>query len=57
VAKNPPGGILASHDYHPRWEKSIAAADAFAAENPGEIEFITTRADKFPSWVMVKVGE
>ncbi|MCG8603179.1 MAG: class I SAM-dependent methyltransferase [Verrucomicrobiales bacterium] len=55
-----PGGILAGHDYHPRWEKNVAAVDAFCAGDAGrkgEIEeFFTTREDEFPSWV-VRKGE
>ncbi|MFT5471377.1 MAG: hypothetical protein ACI8UO_006511 [Verrucomicrobiales bacterium] len=50
-----PGGILAGHDYHPKWEKNLAAVDAFREANADQIhEFQITADDPFPSWVVVK---
>lgn len=50
-----PGGILAGHDYHPRWEKNLAAVDAFRQARADHIsQFQITTDDPFPSWVAVK---
>ena len=50
-----PGGILAGHDYHPKWAKNLAAVDAFREANADRIShFQITADDPFPSWVVVK---
>lgn len=42
------GGVLAGHDYHPHWQPTIEAVDAFAVEVGQEINLI--HGDQYPSW-------
>ena len=50
-----PGGILAGHDYHPKWPRNLAAVDAFReAHGDGISQFQVTAEDRFPSWVIFK---
>lgn len=48
-----PGGILAGHDYHPRFSGTINAVDEFAARE-GLPVYVTQ--DETPSWYVLKPG-
>lgn len=43
-----PGGILAGHDYHPKWQPTIDAVDLFVKEN--ELELNIIEEEPYPSW-------
>jgi hypothetical protein len=47
-----PGGIMAGHDYHSRFERNVRAVDAFAKAHG--LMFHLTRKDKLPSWIVRK---
>lgn len=52
-----PGGILAGHDYHPRWKPTMEAVDSFVLEHGLKLSTTTATAeDPFPSWWVVKPG-
>jgi hypothetical protein len=54
-AKVRPGGLLAGHDYHPRWPRNLAAVDAFRHAHADHLSaFHLTADDPFPSWIAVK---
>ena len=43
-----PGGVMAGHDYHPKWQPTIDAVDAFVAEGGLGVRLI--QGDTYPSW-------
>ena len=43
-----PGGIFAGHDYHPRYQATVDAVDAFGAEHGLALNII--EETPFPSW-------
>lgn len=49
-----PGGVLAGHDYHPRWPRTVSAVDAFAERYSLSLNLTLPAgeagADRFPSW-------
>ena len=47
-----PGGIFAGHDYHPTFQPTIDAVDAFVREHGLELNLTTE--DALPSWWVVK---
>lgn len=47
-----PGGIFSGHDYHPQFQPTIDAVDAFVAEHGLKLH-LTTEAT-YPSWLVVK---
>ncbi|MEX2581624.1 MAG: class I SAM-dependent methyltransferase [Verrucomicrobiales bacterium] len=49
-----PGGLVAGHDYAPRWPRNVAAVDAFlaTARIPAE-RFVLTEEDEHPSWIVL----
>lgn len=46
------GGIISGHDYSPRYQPTINAVDAFAAEHGLTIALTTD--DELPSWFAIK---
>lgn len=54
MPKLKPGGIMAGHDYHPKWPKTQAAVDEFVHRNRLKLHTTTTAdeegADQYPSW-------
>jgi hypothetical protein len=42
------GGILAGHDYHPKWRQTMEVVDDFVARHDLELHLIDE--DPFPSW-------
>lgn len=49
-----PGGVLAGHDYHPRFQPTMDAVDAFVREHGLELHLTTE--EELPSWWVVKAG-
>jgi len=47
-----PGGIFAGHDYHPKWQPTIDAVNAFAHGHGLRINLTTD--DEYPSWFVRK---
>lgn len=50
-----PGGILAGHDYHPKWRPTMEAVDAFVQGEQLHLNIITEAP--FPSWWVVKKSQ
>ena len=50
-----PGGVLAGHDYHPRFQPTMDAVDAFVREHGLELHLTTE--EELPSWWVVKGEE
>jgi hypothetical protein len=46
------GGLFCGHDIHPRWQKTVEALEAFAAETG--FRYALTQADEFPSFFGVR---
>ncbi len=46
------GGIFAGHDYHPIYQPTVDAVNAFCAQR--ELTFCTTEEAFYPSWYLVK---
>ncbi len=44
-----PGGLFSGHDYHPKWQPTIDAVDAFAKDYNFSFS-VTGLTDEFPSW-------
>lgn len=50
-----PGGVFAGHDYHPRWQPTKDAVDAFAARHGLTLSFTQEAPpDGWPSWFTFK---
>lgn len=52
------GGIISGHDYHPKYQKTIDAVDAFVAKHKLALHLTEEGhgSDAFPSWWAVKPG-
>lgn len=48
-----PGGILAGHDYCPRWQPTMDAVDDFVKKEGLKLE-VTAGEEAFPSWWVIK---
>ena len=48
------GGILAGHDYHPKWPRTIDAVDAFAEKHGLCVRTTDAGGDAYPSWFFEK---
>ena len=46
------GGILAGHDYDPRWPKTVQQVDTFVARHGLQGQLRLTHQDKYPSWIL-----
>ena len=50
-----PGGIFAGHDYHPRWQATIEAVNAFTRDHGLEKDLRIIREERgFDSWWILK---
>ena len=49
-----PGGVFAGHDYDPKYPRTIAAVDEFAADKGLEINVTPSGVDRFQSWYIFK---
>lgn len=53
-AKLKPGGMMAGHDYHADYPRTVSAVNRFAAL--ANVPLFLTSADKYPSWYVFKPG-
>lgn len=54
-----PGGIFSGHDYHPDWQPTVNAVNAFVERRQLELNVTDSEgeeADKYPSWWVEKPG-